>query len=173
MKTFKILFTAFIIAGFATSAMATDVQTTQEVSASAAVIDDISIEKTQDVDFGAVERGGSVVIDTKKAEPDITANGGLGGDWSFGEIEVTATEGVSFQVNWPGAFNLVNLSGEGEETMQFTPEFSLNNVLYESGGEVIANSGIDTFRIGGALVVGEEQAAGQYEGTFVVTAEYN
>jgi hypothetical protein len=173
MKTLKILFAALIIAGFATSAMAQDVTTTQNVTASAAVIDDISIEKKLDVDFGAVQRNGSVVIDTKKAEPDITANGGLGGEWSFGEIEVTATEGVSFQVNWPGAFNLVNQSGGGAETMEFTPEFSLNNLLYESGEEVIASSGIDTFRIGGTLVVGEEQVAGQYEGIFIVTAEYN
>ena len=64
MKTFKILFAAIIFVGFASSAMAqTGVNATQNVNASAAIIADIDISKTSDVNFGVVDLDQTHTID--------------------------------------------------------------------------------------------------------------
>ena len=176
MKTFKILFAAVIIAGFATSAIADDPQYSDQsnVTASAVVVTDISIENVRNVQFGVVARGNEAKLG---ATDNVATNAGLGDSgYQLGRIHVSSSEHVAFRFDFDASVVLSNQNGEA--TMTFEPSVTHTS---DEGAEFgssetdlgnVISAGNDFFFIGGTMDVADGQETGNYEGTFQVSVEY-
>ncbi len=172
MKTFKILFAALIIAGFATTANANDQDT--EVSASAFVLDQLEVEKDTDVDFGNVSQGITAILNV--ADGTTTD---AGANAVFGKLDITGSEDANLFISFPA---LVLLEGPGAD-LEYSPalKFSLSDDIEDAGQTVTAAGSVHLLdevteafvHIGGSLEVPAAQAVGAYAGTFDVTIVYN
>ena len=180
MKTFKILFAALIISGFATSAMATDNQAT--ASAEATVLQDISVLKVTDIDFGGVAAN----ADEPNLDPisgDVT-HAGLGDfGTSIGKFTIEGTAGAEVAITFSTDVVDLTLDG-GTETIEYTPEFSYLHGINEAtlfGGstlesnETLDSEGKGSIFVGGSLAGLDGADAGVYQNNeaISITVEYN
>ncbi len=179
MKTFKILFAALIIAGFATTAMATDNQAT--ASAEARVLQDISFNNVTDIDFGGVAANS----DVPSLDPitGAVANAGLGEfGTSIGKFTIEGTADAEVTISFSTDAVDLTLDG-GSETISYTPEFSyLAGITGATfGGEALTtsenldDSGEGSIFVGGSLSGLNGASAGVYSNDEAVqiTVEYN
>ncbi len=178
MKTFKILFAAIVIAGFATSAMADTPgnQQTQTAEATAVVLAELTLAKTSDINWGQVARGDNPNLDPTDGE--ATNGAGLNGTTtSIGKFVLTGEGGASINVAWEKE----DLEGPtGSDNIVFSPVVSFGELDGDNGGDEIGEgaqnihtSGTNYFWVGGSIAVDAEQAAGSYAGSFTLIVEYN
>lgn len=127
------------------------------------ILTPVTLSTVSDLDFGLVAAGastGTVTLPTgtnTRACSNVTCLG-------------TATRG-SFQVSNAGQGQVIQLSttnatltGPGA-SMLVTTSLSASTVTFDSAA-------LETVYVGGALSVGLNQAAGNYTGSFTVTANY-
>ncbi len=142
----------------------------------AVVLAELTLEKTEDINFGQVARGSSPNLNPVTGAP--TAGAGLNGTaTSIGRFDLTGEGGASILVSWDSE----DLDGPGDDIV-YNPSVSYGTGDTDSGGTVIAASGatraIDAggtnyFWVGGTITVDAAQEAGSYEGSFTLTVEYN
>ncbi len=178
MKTFKILFAAIIIAGFATSAMA---QTTDNdtATASAVILTEMSVENAEDINFGSILADAANPLTPNLNPVTGAATGGAGSfssDTSIGKFVITTGGQANVKFSWVSN----DLDGPGPD-LGFTPSVSFGLTDGDNGGTIIDNddveeieaAGIGYIWVGGTISVAAGQAPGSYTGDFTLTAEYN
>lgn len=169
MKTLKILFAAAIIAGFATSAMA-QINPNTTVGASATVLDELTISKVQDVNFGNVAVNSTPILN---AENGVTTDVGFDG-FQYGHVAISAGGNVRFTFA-----ETIQLTADGEtDELTYTPEIRLTNDNFDFGGTNVTNnsthgvSGNQGLIIGGNLGTIANVARTTYTGDLTITVEY-
>ncbi len=182
MKTFKILFAAVIIAGFATSAMADTPQATQDITGRAEIMAPIVINADGDLDFDLVSQGINKTIGFNNNVTDGTATG----DENTGRFEVEAATGSHVSFNFSTLPSNLQIGEEGA-TMPIVYTAAWGNTndgsdLEEDLGAVIQGEG-DTVKgvedgkfyvfLGGTVQPTNTQEAGVYTADITLTAEYN
>ncbi len=185
MKTFKILFAAVIIAGFATTVKADDpviTNPTKEIGASALVVAAIELgDDTRDLNFGTIGIGNEVNMN-----PSSGNKTNAGDNSEFGAISLVAAANTQMNISWTNeALLLAGADTEepgANEVMNWTPIVSqlegattlddFGGVTF-SEGPLSSTSGNVVFYIGGDLTVGENQDAGTYNGSFTIEVVYN
>lgn len=156
-----LLVTAVATAGaFASYLQAATVSTT----ASANILQPISVSKTADLSFGEVypdgTLAGTVTVDFAGGR---TFGGGASAGTApgaAGSFTVTGEAGSTYALTIPAA---VSLTGPG----------TAMNVTLSNNSLGDLTTGTETFQVGGALDVGVAQTAGAYSATFDVTVNYN
>ena len=153
------------------SANAGQASATTAASANAAIIADITLSKTADMNFGDVIAGsalGTVVL-TAAASPSRSTTGGteLGNSGSVSSATFTVGgEGSStYSITLPSSDVTITSSSNTMTVNTFTSSPSGTGTL--SGGS-------ETLYVGATLNVGADQASGaNYTGSFDVTVAYN
>ncbi|TVR43424.1 MAG: DUF4402 domain-containing protein [Bacteroidia bacterium] len=176
MKTFKIIFAAVIIAGFATSAMAQNGnRQSAEAEAKAVVLAELTLEKTEDINWGQVARGDNPNLNPVTGE--ATNGAGINNSTTaIGRFILTGEGGASILVGWEKE----DLTGPGD-AIGFTPAVSYGTGDTDFGGSIITDGstqaidgdGTNYFWVGGTIDVAADQTAGEYQGEFTLTVEYN
>ncbi len=177
MKTFKILFAAIIIAGFATSAMASSDEDT--ATASAVILTEMSVEKNEDINFGSILADATADINPALNPTTGAASagaGGFGSDTAIGKFTISTGGQANVKFSWDST----DLDGTGPD-IGFAPTVSFGTTDGDFGGEEIENddveeipaAGVGYIWVGGTLTVAAGQDPGAYQGSFTLTAEYN
>lgn len=150
------------IAAFALNATAAHAAT-ESATASAKILRDITITKTSDLQFG------SIVSTTSAATVTVTTGGAR--TCSGGLVCVGTPTAAAFNVQGSeGA--VVSFTGPASVTLNGSVSGSMTAALnYSSNSQTLGATGAN-FQVGGVLNVGASQAAGDYTGTFNVTANY-
>lgn len=151
-------------------------------TASAILIQPLSIVKSEDLDFGTIipDTGGTVVLDPTLT-PTCTTTGGVirSGVCQPAEFVGAGSVNQRVRVRIPAGAQMTVSNGTGG-TMLIT-DMSLNGnpdllVVRENPRtfrfRIQHPTGIFYFRIGGTLNVGANQAQGTYTGTFDVDIQY-
>ena len=159
-----------LTAVLALPARATPVAAPTPAYANALITHPVSIVKTSDLDFGQLTStaAGTAVIDP--TANSIAATGGVtlvGTQWSAGEF-TGAAGGASVVVLIKLPNQPVTLMRQGgTETMTVS-----NLTLQGQNKRTLATLQSFTFRVGGTLNVGANQAEGVYTGIFNVDVQY-
>ena len=152
-------------AGFAAPAAAATIT----VQAKAKVTKPLALSSVQDLDLGTVVLGpgswsGATLRLSRTGALTCPASVTCTGATQVAIYKISGTNGETATINAPDV-TLVNLSD---------PSKSLNMVVDKPGSVTFTNSGNAgiNFQLGGAIVIDSTTPAGQYVGTFQVTAEY-
>jgi hypothetical protein len=172
MKTMtsKMLLSAIILVGFATTSKA---QATATATATATIVTPISIANTSNMSFGNLSvqagTGGTAVLDAAGARTrtaGVTLPG-TPGTVSAAAFTVTGTPAYTYAITLPGTVTLTRASGS--ETMDATAFVS----SIGSAG-LLSGAGTQSFAVGATLTVAAAQLAGVYtSANFDVTVNYN
>jgi spore coat protein U-like protein len=134
----------------------------------AVIVSPLSLVNTEDLDFGTLISGplpGTATIDASTGARSVT--GGVvaaGGTPKRAEFVGVGTIGLLSLVSMSAAPLLSNGTGG-----------TMVSALVMQGGtglRLFPGTGVQTFRVGGTLTVGANQAVGTYAGTFTVTVAY-
>jgi hypothetical protein len=131
---------------------------------------DIAIENTQALSFGSfvAGNGGSVTVSTSGAR---TVSGDVllfpSSQGLAAEFTVTGDTSATYTIQLPGN-DFVKLSGPGVDMV--INDFTSNP---SGAGGQLGVGGSQTLSVGGTLIVGSDQAPGDYSGSFSVTVNYN
>lgn len=150
------------IAAFAINASAAHAATASG-TATAKILRQITLTNTSDLQFATIISGATASTVTVSTTGGVTCGAGLSctGTTTAANFNVAGTEGAVVVV---GGDSNVTLNGSLGGTMSSTLTYSAPTVtLGATGG---------SFQVGGTLSVGANQAAGDYTGTFNVTANY-
>mgnify|MGYP000580870479 CR=1 FL=1 len=181
--TSRLLARAGAAAAYALFATATaQAQETAAASANAELIANLSLAKTQDMDFGLIVAPNAGRVDmTAEASATCTANNGLvhsgaclpagfGGVSTFGlTLRIQMPPGRRLFLSGPGTVMRINrLAPGGESGLSFVGRTGRNYRYL-----VTDPAGTFAFFVGGRLRVANGQVPGTYTGTFDVTVDYN
>lgn len=151
-------------------------------TASAILIQPLSIVKSEDLDFGTIipDTGGTVVLDPTLT-PTCTTTGAVirSGVCQPAEFVGAGSVNQRMRVRLPAQARMTVSNGAGA-TMQVTDMLVNGSPDLLVTRETIRNfrfrilhpTGIFYFRVGGTLNVGANQAQGTYTGTFDVDIQY-
>ena len=132
-------------------------------TAKAKILRQITLSNTSDLQFATVISGATASTVAVSTAGGVTCGTGLTctGTPTAANFDITGTNGAVVVV---GGDANVTLNGSLGGTMNSTLSYSATNVtLGATGG---------SFQVGGTLSVGANQTAGDYSGTFNVTANY-
>ena len=153
------------------SANAQQAEATTAASASAAIIADITLTKTADMDFGDVIAGGALgtVVLTAAASPSRSVTGGteLGNSGSVSS--------ATFTVGGEGSSTYsITLPSEDVTISSGANDMTVNTFTSDPSGTGVLTSGSQTLYVGATLNVAADQASSaNYTGSFDVTVAYN
>lgn len=156
---------AAAVVGFGAPAFAAGDTATTNGSATAEVVIPISVTNTADLDFGAITPNGSAAVVSMSAAGSRTGSADVligGGSPNAAAFTVAGDADRAFTFTLP-AGEATLASGLDEMTVDTWTSDAPATV---TGGSVSVN-------VGGALHVAAAQPAGDYTGTFAVTATYN
>ena len=148
------------IAATGSAAFATD----QTGNASAQIQTAITITEDTQMDFGII------AVDTSGGTVTISSAGAVSGPgtYSFSGSPAAGTFTASGDASTAVTISFTNGSLTGPGTAM-----TLNNFTHDAGGSPTTNGTGDlTFNVGADLVVGANQTAGAYSGTYTVTVNY-
>jgi hypothetical protein len=141
-----------------------------QATGSATLVRPVTVVKTKDMDFGAlsVTTAGTAVLepnaDTISATGGVILSGGTPHSAEFLGSAGQTSQVVNIKVpNQPSTLTRVG----GTETMTVS-----NFTLQGQSKRALAAATSFSFRVGGTLNVGANQAEGTYVGTFTVTVQY-
>ena len=172
-----------LLAGMLVVPAAVQAADTAQVSASTILVEDLSVVKARDMDFGniIVATGGGTVVMTPTVTPTCTVTGGI---VHSGECQPAAFIG-SGRIN---RLVRVRVPPGGQTTVTNTTgaTMTINNMVVSGSPDtlvirqnvrtfrllVLNLSGLFEFRVGGRLNVGATQAPGTYTGTFDIDVQY-
>lgn len=176
----RIALAALLFAGLpAAPAMA---QATNTVDIRATLLGELSLLKTEDLDFGNIAgtSAGTVTM-TATASPACTASAGLvhSGECQPATFIGKGQNGRIVRIRKPTA-DRITLTGPGANmtitnlVLNGNPELTTINVTSGfSRFRINSASGFFTFRLGGRLNVGANQLGGLYTGTFAIDINYD
>lgn len=176
----RIALAALLFAGLpAAPAMA---QATNTVDIRATLLGELSLLKTEDLDFGNIAgtSAGTVTM-TATASPACTASAGLvhSGECQPATFIGKGQNGRIVRIRKPTA-DRITLTGPGANmtitnlVLNGNPELTTINVTPGfSRFRINSASGFFTFRLGGRLNVGANQLGGLYTGTFAIDINYD
>jgi hypothetical protein len=164
-----------IVAGAAsalalTSAPAFAVSPTTQATATARIVQPLTLDSVRNLDLGTIVLSGTApytdtVGITQAGVFSCGANVTCSGTTQTAQYTATGTQGQTLTVAGSGTIPLVNQT-------QVSPNLTLT-VAYPTAGSVVLDSaGTVTFDIGGSIQVSDTTADGVYQGTFDVTADY-
>ena len=141
----------------------------------------IQIANTLGLGFGTIVADAAQTVTVDASANTRTTTGAAGnlltggdsieaGPFQRASFTITGCGGKDYSVTLPAASS-VTLSDGGVNTMTVL-SFNSDKTGVRSLGSAPFTSGTDTLRVGGALSVGANQAAGNYTGTFDVTVQY-
>jgi hypothetical protein len=164
----KLILSLIVMAFASTAAFA---QSTQDITASAIVIAQISFADVVPVDFGTFQTSGDAYLaPTGDGTASTNTTGG-----NLGSVNVTG-EGDA-QISWT---NGTLRKTEGTEELTFVPTITDGTTVLESGTSTLSLSGTEiTLSIGGALSGVEAAGTGSFSTTnsggspVVITLQYN
>ncbi len=182
MKTFKILFAAIIIAGFATTAIAND-QPSASINASAQIFATIEIAGEEEVNFGGVEANNNAAYLNPQDANEVNFAGLGGVSAQLGRFLITGESNADILITVDTSTILLN---SGDNNISYTPEFayaegtdntegSAGLTGGETGNEVSLSAGNGEVFVGGTLGDRTDLPAGVYtnENAITVSVEYN
>lgn len=155
---------AFVAAIALSAGAAQAAPVTTSATAKARVLQQITVTKTADLDFGTIVPGtaaGTVAVSAASAR---TCGAGLTctGTVTSGAFNVTGTNNAVVTVTGDNTVSLANGSGG-----------TMSAALSRSAATVtLSATGTGAFQVAGTLSVGANQADGNYTGTFNVTVDY-
>lgn len=137
-----------------------------EAGAGAKIIAPLQIARTADLYFGTIApsltAADVVTVDANGTRVCGDALTCLTSDYSAAAFKVTGEADAAYTISLPDSISIVNKAGDKMEVTKFNGS--------KAGGTLIA--GADSFTVGGSLLVGALQPAGQYTGSFTVAVEY-
>lgn len=179
MKNFKNLAFTAILSTFGILTVSAQLTNVATANASATIVQDLKIEKTNDLNFG-------VVIPSSSASSFILAPAG-GLTISIGSLSqilsdqtAASPEAAAFTVTGSGVsiFTIslpssITITNANDDTMTVDTFLSSLPIAGVTLGGVLGDLSItEDFTVGAKLNVGADQAAGLYTGTFDVTVNY-
>ena len=183
MKTTVLKFFTLSVAIFAFSTISFgqgNTATASGVNAGANIITPIGITNDgTELQFGdliATSTEYTVTIDATSGQRAFTENAAFFTEtgYSTANFTVTGEAGAAFKITLPadGTVSLVSKTGTGADMplTTFASSIGLSSSLDGTPGSYSAGS--KTFSVGATLAVNEDQAAGEYTGTFDVTVAY-
>jgi hypothetical protein len=170
------------------SAVNTNAQTasTLHATAGARIIVPMTLTGQNSLNFGTTNKrsgvSGSVVLSTTDASRDY--NGGvsssvIGDPASNAVFNVSGAHNSSYSITLPTTIIVVEPGSMTMTINELKLRFSnatTDIAIYEGNNsisKVLNGKGNDSFKLGGKLNLGPEQAAGLYSGTYSVTVDYN
>lgn len=170
MKKTVFLLASLFVMMLATQGVNAQNQASVSAKATATIVKSISIEKNADLKFGkiiAASTAGQVAIQTDGSRTVASGNVVLfnqGSDHQAASFKTIGSPNATYYLSFPPSVSLAGPSGS-------TP-MTIEGFVHSATGTLSA-SGEETFNVGATLKVGANQAAGEYAGTFSVTAAYN
>jgi hypothetical protein len=160
---------AALLAPVATGAQAQQVAPDRNASAAANIFKPATVQKLQDLDFGAitVTTAGTAVLDPNTDA--VAASGGVtfaGGLPHAAQFEAISPTGNVVIIRLPRSPATLTRAG-GTETMTID-DWTMDG---PSRRTVVARQPF-TFKVGGTLYVGANQVEGTYTGTFEVDVQF-
>ena len=173
MKTFKILFAAIIIAGFAGSAFAQEFDKSADATATAQILQQLDIEKNEDIDFGTILDGTTATLDPRNGGSIVNFDE----VFNVGKFTISGPNGQNIIINFD---ETVTLEGLGDD-LTLNTDVIFNDEdddaeaadLNTGGSATLSGSGSGFVWVGGNITVPGGQTAGEYAGTFNISVEYN
>ena len=169
MKKLGILLASLFVMTLATQQVKAQNEASVTANAKATILNGLKIVKNADLQFGKIVAGSTVSkvqIQTdgsrKIASGDVVLFN-TESDHQAASFTLTGTAGRTYSLDLPTNITLTGPSGSSPMTVE---EFVHNTGILDDSGE-------DTFAVGATLNVGANQTAGEYTGTFTVTAAYN
>jgi hypothetical protein len=175
---------ALALAGTALSATSAQAQVANG-TAQAVIVEPLGLVKIADLRFGRMavsSTAGTVTVDPNTGACAVTGGVVSAGGCGFAQFGGQGVRRMRLRIQVP---TTITLTGPGGATMVAnTITLGTAPELQYIGGngnglgngnrryEITSNTGIFTFRIGGRLNVGANQAPGVYTGTFNVTVQY-
>lgn len=153
--------------GAAIAALAMNASAAQAASATgtakAKILRQITLANTSDLQYATIISGATASTVAVSTAYAATCGSGLTctGTTTAANFNIAGTSGAVVLV---GGDSSVTLNGSLGGTMTSTLTYSATNVTLSATG--------GSFQVGGTLSVGANQAAGDYSGTFNVTANY-
>jgi hypothetical protein len=167
----KVLIVAGAVSALAlTSAPAYAVSPTTQATATARIVQPLTLDSVRNLDLGTIVLSGTApytdtVGITQAGVFSCGADVTCSGTTQTAQYTATGTQGQTLTVAGSASIPLVNQT-------QVSPNLSLT-VAYPVAGSVVLNAaGTVTFDIGGSIQVSDTTADGVYQGTFDVTADY-
>ncbi len=170
--------------GLACLALIAQPATAQAITASsgaqATIVEPLALVKISDLNFGRLASrptAGTVTVNPNTGACTVTGPILHVGGCGYAEFGGQGVRRMRVRIQLPAT---ITLTGPGGTTMTATNlTLGLAPDLTQLPGapgnpryEIASNSGIFTFRVGGRLNVGANQASGVYTGTFNVTVQY-
>lgn len=168
-KTVFLLASLFVMV-LATQRVNAQNQASVSANATATIVKSISIEKNADLQFGKIIAGstaGQVQIQTDGSRTIAAGDVVLfnqGSDHQAAAFKTIGSPNATYYLSFPSSVSLTGPTGSDPMTIE--------GFVHSATGTLSA-SGEETFNVGATLNVGANQAAGEYAGTFSVTAAYN
>jgi len=168
-KTVFLLASLFVMM-LATQGVNAQNQASVTANATATIVKSISIEKNADLQFGKIIAGstaGQVQIQTDGSRTIAAGDVVLfnqGSDHQAAAFKTIGSPNATYYLSFPSSVSLTGPTGSDPMTIE--------GFVHSATGTLSA-SGEETFNVGATLNVGANQAAGEYAGTFSVTAAYN
>lgn len=153
-------------------------------SAEAVVVAPLSLAANKALNFGRIAPGaaaGTVVLNPDSAACAVTGPIARTGLCQPAEFTGMGTRRMSLRIQIPASITLTRVGGGAimvvtALTLDTTPDLQVLTGNGQGGGnaryEIIPTNGIYNFRVGGTLNVGANQPGGIYNGSFVVTVQY-
>lgn len=162
MKRYAVLTVGILL--MATGAFA---QSTATASANAQIVAAITVTNAGDLDFGAIfpSAAGNVIVDTTGGRSTTGPTLISGGTVSAAAFTVSGTSGYNY------TFTIDDTVSISNGTVNMTVD--LTTVGGDNADSGTFGAVASTHNVGGILIVGLAQAAGNYVGTFNVSAAYN
>ncbi len=157
-------------------------QATQTVDARATLLGELTLVKSEDLDFGGIAGtvAGTVAM-TATASPTCTASAGLvhSGECQPASFIGKGQNGRIVRIKKPSA-DRITLTGPGADmtitnlVLDGSPELtSIQQTSGFSRFRINSTTGFFTFRLGGRLNIGANQLGGLYTGTFNIDINYD
>ncbi len=175
MKTFKILFATAIIAGFSIATFAQEA--TDEITASANILQFVAIDDTKDLEFGDVNIADAATHQVSNNDEgagrfDINTNTELVLNFVLpSALNGTSGLALSTEASLPISFSATDarLSNGVADDVNVNPNEGIT-VASGTNGDFVP--GEFSVFIGGGLAPDANQASGEYEGTITLNIEY-
>lgn len=177
-------FALLVLALFPAPAQAQDIATATP-SAQATVVAPLTLVKVTDLNFGRIASrptAGTVTVNANNSACTTTGTIIHQGACQYAEFAGLGTRRLTVRIQVPGTITLNGPAGAtmvvDTITLGTAPELALlggNGNGLGNGNrryEIVSNTGIFTFRMGGRLNVNANQLPGVYTGTFTVQVQY-
>lgn len=173
-RLFKTALAAAAVSAVAAPALA-QTSATQSTTATAKIVQPITLTKNSDLAFGTVVKPTSGTNTITINETSGTRTSGGGGDaalatstTSRAAFSVGGEGGQAFSITVPSTATMTRSGGSETLTVNLTPTGTSGSL---SGS--LGSAGTATFGVGGNFDVGATTVSGSYSGSFNTTVAYN